>query len=65
MPLFPHPRPQQMMLEGSDANKISTTIYSGLDDFFSTISCIVREFLHQNQNNAFLLSPSSFSEFYL
>src|SRR6266508_236526 len=35
-------------LKGSGANKISTTIYSGMDDSFSSISCIVREFLHQN-----------------
>jgi uncharacterized membrane protein len=34
---------------GSGANKISTTIYSSLADSCSTISCIVREFLHQNR----------------
>jgi hypothetical protein len=39
---------QPPAIDGSDANKISTTIYSGLDDSFSTISCIVIEFLRQN-----------------
>ena len=38
--------------EGSGANKISTTIYSGLDGSFFTISCIVREFLQQNHPKA-------------
>jgi membrane-associated PAP2 superfamily phosphatase len=37
------------ILAGSGANKISTTIYSSFDSSFSTISCIVREFLHQNR----------------
>ncbi len=39
--------------DGSGANKISTTIYSGLDGSFSTIFCIVREFLHQNLYGAY------------
>ncbi len=34
--------------QGSVANKISATIYSSLDGSFSTISCMVREFLRQN-----------------
>src|SRR5262249_14293132 len=34
--------------DGSGANKILTTIYSSPDGSFSTLSCIVREFLHQN-----------------
>src|SRR5262245_17598962 len=54
------PRLSSINCMGSGANKISTTIYSGLDDSFSTISCIVREFLHQNlRKNLVTVRPTS------
>jgi len=40
----------EIILLGSGANNISTPNYSGSYDSFLSISCIVRELLHQNHS---------------
>ena len=47
-----------LLKDGSGANNISTTVYSGSDDSLLSISCMVREFLRQNHSGLIDLGDS-------